>query len=302
MPQHRLAGLAAATLAATVYGINIPFARVADEAGVPGPDLVLYRVGLMIAVIVVAALAARERLSIDRAGLAEALPLGAATAVVGIAYLSSVAFIPVGIAVMVFYTFPLVILVTSPFVDGERPTAARGAAFALAFLGLAAAIGPNLSGLDPRGLALAALASAGAAAQFHLGARAMRRVPVWPLMLWVQIVVAPLAVVTALAFGGPVGPATVAAAWLAVGINAVCFVAGFLLQMRAVKLAPPAVVGLVFTLEPIVSIATAGAVLGERLSVGQYAGGLMVLAGLVGAVAVEMREARPERTAADVGT
>ena len=302
MHPHRFAGLAAATLAATVYGINIPFARVADEAGVPGPDLVLYRVGLMIVVIVLAALATRESLAIDRPGLTEALPLGAATAIVGIAYLSSVAFIPVGVAVMVFYTFPLVILVTSPFVDGERLTPARMAVFAIAFLGLAVAIGPGLAGLDPRGLALAAFASLGAAAQFHVGARAMRRVPVWPLMLWVQIVVAPLAAATALAFGGPVAPATVAAAWLAVGINAVCFVAGFLMQMRAVKLAPPAIVGLVFTLEPIVSIVTAALVLGECLSVGQYAGGLMVLAGLAGAVAIEMREARPDRASAEVET
>ena len=104
------------------------------------------------------------------------LGLGLGTAAVGLCYISSVAFIPVGVATIIFYTFPLIILVASPMIDGDRPTLARAAIFGLAFAGLAIAIGPSFQTLDPRGLALAGGAALGATVQFFFAARATRAV------------------------------------------------------------------------------------------------------------------------------
>ena len=48
--------------------------------------------------------------------------LGLSTAFVGLCYLSSVAFIPVTVAAVVFYAFPSLIVLASPLVDGTRLT------------------------------------------------------------------------------------------------------------------------------------------------------------------------------------
>jgi drug/metabolite transporter (DMT)-like permease len=46
---------------------------------------------------------------------------------IGTAYLSSVAFIPVTVAVVVFYTFPVLIVLASPLVEGTRLTGSLSA-------------------------------------------------------------------------------------------------------------------------------------------------------------------------------
>ena len=48
--------------------------------------------------------------------------LGLSTAFVGLCYLSSVAFIPVTVAAVVFYAYPSLIVLASPLVDGTRLT------------------------------------------------------------------------------------------------------------------------------------------------------------------------------------
>jgi drug/metabolite transporter (DMT)-like permease len=285
----RTLGLIAAFVSAAAYGFNVPYARLASDMGVNGPDLVFYRVFAMLVVVLAAAWLLRRRLAVARQHTGLLLAIGLSSAIIGIAYLSSVAFVPVGVAVIIFYTYPLLILIASPLVDGEKLTGARLAIFALAFAGLVIAIGPGLGLYDWRGLALAALAALATATQFFLGARAGSRVDPIALLFWIHVIVLPLALAVALVFGGPASPTVL---WLALGpvaANIVAYVFAFFLHMRAVALAPPAAVGLVFTLEPVVSIVTAAFVLDERLTQAQLIGGVLVLAALVGAVLLEMR-------------
>ena len=70
------------------------------------------------------------------------LVLGLATALVGRLYLSSVAFIPVTVAVVVFYTFPILIVLASPFVEGTRLTPPLLGIAALALAGVVLVVGP----------------------------------------------------------------------------------------------------------------------------------------------------------------
>lgn len=289
---RRRLGLLAALLAAGAYGFNAPFAAVAAKVGVSGPDLVLWRVFAMLAVVAALAVALRRRLSLPRPVRPGVLLVSLATATLTLAYISAVAFVPVGVAVIVFYTFPLMILIASPFLDGERPDAARLAVFALAFAGLLVAIGPGFGGLDPRGLGLAVLAAIATAVQIFAASRVAPRTDPIALVWWVHVGVLPVALAVAILIGGPVSPSLMALAPVAVFANVVGYIVGFLLQMRAVSLGKPAAIGLAFTLEPVVAVATAAVVLGETLVVTQYAGGALVLAALVASVLVEDRRAK----------
>ena len=278
-PARPSTGVAAVMVAAACYGCNIPFARLAGTMGMPGTDLVVLRASLLCAGIALAALLLRFPLAVRQSERRTLLGLALACAVIGPAYLTSVAFVPVGIAVMVFYTYPLIILALSPLLDGTRLTPLRLAIFALAFAGIALAIGPAAGGLDWRGLALAGLASLGATAQFFFGARGPGGGG-WATVFWVNVAVLPVSLAASIAFGGPAGLAALQAAAVPSAVTTLFFVAGLVLQLRGLRLAGAAASGLIFCLEPVVAIAVAALVLGERLDLFQYLGAALVLAAI----------------------
>ncbi len=285
-------GIAAALASATAYGINIVYARMATQQGVSAADLVFLRVFLMLgAVAIVVALRGRS-LAIPPAGRKAVVALGIASAGVGLAYFFAVSFVPIGIAAIIFYTFPLLILLASPFVEGGRLTLHRLVVFALAFTGLAIAIGPGLGAIDIRGIALAALASTLAAWQFFMAARAGRHVPPAVLMFWAHVVIMPIAGAAALLLGG-ISWGTIGSAWFASAMTVAGYLVGFALQMVAARRAPAALIGLVFCLEPVVAILFAGLILGETLGSAQMMGSLLVLAALVASSLAELKRESP---------
>jgi drug/metabolite transporter (DMT)-like permease len=100
-------------------------------------------------------------------------------------------------------------------------------------------------------------------------------VAIWPATLLVAVV----------AGGGtlhflPGGTATGTGLLYMAGVG-VIYVVAYLVHMLSLRFAPASTVAPFFNLEPIVAAAVAALLLGERLSLNQYAGGGMVLAALV---------------------
>jgi drug/metabolite transporter (DMT)-like permease len=89
-----------------------------------------------------------ERLCVPREALAVFSGQAAATLIVSVSYLASVQFIPVGLAVIIFFTFPVLIMLVSPLVEGRSPGMWRILIAILAFIGITVAIGPSIAGLD----------------------------------------------------------------------------------------------------------------------------------------------------------
>lgn len=288
-----LAGLGLALLSAVGYGANVPFARQASLVGVSGPDIVFYRAFLILALLAGLVVAGGGSLSVPAPARRLVAGLGFFTSFVALCYISSVAFIPVGVATIIFYTFPLVILVVSPFVDGQRLTAPRIAIFLIAFAGLVIAIGPHFAVLDPRGLLLAAGAAFGATGQFFFAARATRAVDPSVAGFWTQLMLIPVALATCLLMGGPVPPAALAAALVPVGATCLLFVFAFSLHLASARLAPPAALGLIFCAEPVTSILVASHILDEHLTQAQLVGGSLVLVAILAGVLLESRKTVP---------
>lgn len=287
-----LLGLGLALLAAMAYGSNVPFARLSAQAGITGPDIVFYRSLAMVVLLGAFVVGTGGSLFVRAESRRSLLGLGLTTSLVALAYLSSVAYIPVGVATVVYYMFPLIILAVAPLVDGSAVTPARIAVFAVAFAGLVLAIGPTFAVLDPRGLALAVTAAMGAAGQFFFASRTMQATGPAVAGFWTQLILVPIALATALATGGPVAPSGLAVAAVPVALTCGLFMLAFGLHMSSARLAPPAVLGLIFCAEPITSIAVAALVLDERLTPGQIAGGLLVLVAVVAAIGLESRRPR----------
>jgi drug/metabolite transporter (DMT)-like permease len=290
MTSPALSSLLFALAAASLYGVNIVSARVAADSGVSGVAFVFYRVLLML--VIVAAVAALRRAPL-RIAAGEGGPLvvaGIATAALGAAYLSSVAFIPVTVAVTIFYTYPVLIVLLSPLVDGTRITATLLAVTALAVLGVVLVVGPAFQGLDPRGLLLAAIASVATAVQFFAAARC-RRTGIIAKVFWIHLLVLPASAAIGVAAGALIPPQGLLAAPVAVAVTIGAYVLGFGFQFAALARSSAVVAGIAFCAEPVVAALASALVLGERLSALQVAGGTLVLAAILTNVASNRRRA-----------
>lgn len=277
-----------ALVSATLYGLNIVYARLASFEGASGSAIVIYRVFLMLVLVGIAALVMRRSLAVAREERGIMLLLGVATALVGVCYLSSVAFIPVTVAAVVFYTFPIFIVLASPFVEGTRLTPSLMGVVAVAITGVIMVVGPAFGDLDWRGLALALAASIATATQFFAAARC-RRTELVAKVFWIHVLVLPTAALIGLAMGQLAPPSTLALAPFAVAMTIGGYVLGFTLQLLALGRITAVAAGIIYCTEPVVAAVSSAVLLGEILSPLQMMGGALVLAAIVTNVLLEHR-------------
>ena len=285
-------GLLLAFASAAAFGTNIVSAQIAGAAGLGGPLLVFYRVLIMLVLVGAAALLARASLGLLRGQRLPVLRFGIATALVGTAYLSSVSFVPVSVAAVIFYTYPVLIVLLEPLLTRAPFRADRLVVALVAFIGIALVVGPDLHGLDPRGLALAGLASLAAAAQFFAAA-SCAPIATMPKLFWSHIVILPVTLLILALTGGFLPPQAFLLAPIALAVTYGGYLVGFVLQILALARIAPGPAGLAYCAEPIIAVAIAAVVLGERLGSLQYAGGALVIAALVTNVILEQSRRRP---------
>jgi drug/metabolite transporter (DMT)-like permease len=227
-----------------------------------------------------------EKFVVPRAGIRSFMGQAVSTFFVSVAYLGSVQFIPVGLAVIIFFLFPVLIMLLAPVVEGRNPGMIRILVAILAFCGLAVAVGPSFEGLDLRGILLAGVASAAAAFQFFSGRALSRHMSPAAFGSLAHLAILPPILAIALLTGQgslrifPGGPATAQGLLFLSGLGAV-YVAAYMKHMLSLRFAPASGVAPYFNLEPVVTTAIAATVLGERLQINQYAGGGLVLVALV---------------------
>lgn len=290
-------GVACALCAAALYGLMPNFVRAAYLGGIPAPEATLFRTTVIALVLGEVAALRGESFAIGRAALPAFAAQAFATFVISVSYLLSVQYIPVGLAVVIFFTFPVLIMLVSPVVEGHAPSVGALLVALLAFIGLALAIGPSFSGLDMRGLLLAAASSAGAVVQFFSGRALSKHMTPAAFASLVHAVIWPLTLIVALKFSEghlamlPGGVGNNTARLFLLGA-ATIYVGGYLLQMLSLRFAPASSVAPFFNLEPIVTMAVAALLLGERLSLAQYAGGGLVLVALVLANMVSRKDSK----------
>ena len=284
--QRSGAGLAFALSGAFFYGFNITFAKIAAELGVGGPMIVAERVLVMIAIGLVIGRLTRASFYVPRNERMPLFGLGLGSTGVSICYISSVAFIPITIAAVIFYTFPILIVVLSPFIDRKPLTLAMMAIVLTAFIGVVLVLGTTDAGLDPRGLLLAAGASISAAIQFFAGTRC-RQTGTAAKLVFSQVIVLPSALLTVYFTGAIFAVDSQIIAFVPVWLTIGGFVFGFGFQILALARISASVAGLAFCLEPVVAALTSAIVLGERLAPIQYLGGMTVIAAIIATVFAE---------------
>jgi drug/metabolite transporter (DMT)-like permease len=285
------AGIVAALLGATAYGVNIPAAKIAADLGVGGPAVILIRSGLFLIVIVLAMLISGWRPYAKASERQDLLLLGCFSAATALGYLSSLSFLPVSVAVVVFYTFPLWIILLT-ILRGAPGAARRLLPFAMAFAGIVLVLGGGAERLDPRGLTLALGASIACAAMFLVAPR-ITSAPLTTLV-WTQPPNVIAGALGLLLFGGVPLPSTLALAAIPLFFASVGYYLGFALQVLAAQKISPAAAGLLFLFEPVVAIICSVLLLGEPMGVQKVGGICLVIAGLALDVVLERARRDPQ--------
>jgi len=279
-------GLITAAIAAASLGLVTTGVRLAYDGGMNPSTLIAFRVAVGLIGTFAVALVMRRAFTLPAQARWPMIGVTAGSLTIAFGYMGAVFFIPVSLAALIFYLFPILILGVTAVVARRLPSLATMAAFAAAFAGLALALGSSLDTLDWRGLALAFAAAVGGTIFLITAARASRRMDAVVLTFYTQLIGLPIVTAAMLSMGGPVMPTT-DIGWLGLTVAAGAYIVGVILQMVAVRLADPAPVSMVSNLEPLVTLVIAAAILGERLSTIQYLGCALVLA----AVMVAAREA-----------
>ncbi len=278
-------GASCALAAAALYGLMPNFVRAAYDDGIPAVEATFFRTLVLVLVFGALIILRKERLAFPASAWPSLAAQAVSTLLISVCYLASVQFIPVGLAVVIFFTFPVFVMLASPLVEGHAPGLMRIMLALVAFAGLVLALGPSFSGLDPRGIGLAFLAALGGVVQFFSGSAISRHLTPLAFGAIVHIAILPFTLAIALIAGHGrlhLLPGFTPGHFFLLGVAAI-YVVAYLLQMLSLRFARASQVAPFFNLEPMVTTVVAGLLLGEVLSPGQYVGGMLVLAALVAA-------------------
>jgi drug/metabolite transporter (DMT)-like permease len=215
-----------------------------------------------------------------KAAVTGSLWLGALQLLTSFGYVASVAYIPVSLSAIIFYTAPIIVGVLAAATGREPMTLVKAVALIAAFVGLALSLGPSFTALDPLGIGLAAAAAMSLALVILLGGIVIRRTEAILLTFWMNVWMLLAVGLYALAAGGVGMPQGTVGIVGAAGATA-CSVIGFAAWFAGMAMIGPVRVALTFNIEPVVTVMTAAALLGERLGPAQLLGGALVLAALI---------------------
>jgi len=271
---RRVLGVALALTSATSFGILPVLTKVIYDDGAEPVGVLAVRFAIAAAVLQVLALGRREARPRGRT-LAVLLLLGGVGYVgQALCYFFALERISAGLTALLLYFFPALVVVLHALVSRTRPRPLALVCVGLATTGTAMTVGP-LQGGQTTGMLLALSAALVYAVYILLSSRVTG---VGPLSSAAWVLTASAVVMGALALiTSPRLPST-PTAWLAlVGVALIGTVVGVTTFFAALALLGPSDTAVISTFEPVVSIAVAALVLGERLSLLQLAGGAVVL-------------------------
>ena len=284
-------GTALALLSAVGLGLAIATARYAYEGGTNGLTVASARSLVLVAGLFVYCRATGRSLGLRRDDRWRCAGLGLLMATGFYGNVGAVEYISIGLAALLFFTFPPLIGLIQAVLDRAWPAFAKVAALVTAFTGLATMLGASLGASDPRGVALA-LGAALAVALNTVGV--VRLVShINPLVAMFHMAVTAAVVLAALALAtGSVRLPVTGIGWAGMfGVIALqsaslplFFVA--ITRIGALKSA------MLANIQPVVSIVAARVLFGELLGAAQLVGGALVLAGVI---LTQWHDARPRR-------
>lgn len=290
-------------LASICFGTSGPLVKPTMDAGLSPQQVVSFRIGLAAALLLAFVAATRPKLlRVRRSDLPLLLGYGlVGVALVQFLYFAAVSRIPIGVAMLLEFTSPVLVALWVRFVRRVILPARMWVGTTLALVGLAlvAEVWQGLR-LDALGLLFGVGAALCAAAYFLIGERGVSTLPALGLVTWGMVIGAVAIAVMAPPWSLPgdimasdtdFGGLTVPVWTLLVTCAVVSTAMAYLLSISAMRHLPANVVSVIALCEPIVAITLAWLVLGQALTLVQVVGAGVLL---VGATIVQLASRQPK--------
>jgi drug/metabolite transporter (DMT)-like permease len=275
-------GVGLAVLSAAGFGTLAIFGRLAEAAGLSIPTLLAFRFALAVP-LVWGYLAWRGRFRILHGRhLAIAFALGAfGYAAMSGLFLWGVSLTNAGLAGILLYTYPAIVVVLAALFLDERVTRRTVGAVVLALAGVSLVSGAQPRGIDPLGVAVLLFAAVVYATYISVSRVILDEIDAATLTAHVIPAAAGAFVVYGTVTGTLVLPTTPAQWGVIVGIASLATAIPILAFFSAVAIIGASRTSVVSTFEPVFTVALGVVLLGEPLTAATVVGGLAVLAGVV---------------------
>jgi drug/metabolite transporter (DMT)-like permease len=280
-----------------VMGSAISFAltptlnRLAYDAGSDISSLLTVRFVVTVPALLIVVLVLGKSLRLDARGWRNSAIVGVLMAATAYGYIAAVAYIPVSLSSLIFYTFPIMVGLAATFVNREPLTPLRLLLLIAAFAGLVLALGVTFDTLNPLGLGFAFLGAVCAAGSVMWSGRTLGSHDTVVTTFHMMAVACALAVMAQL-WAGPLRLPQTGLGWIGFFGNAAFYclgLVGFFAGIARVGAIPASMVS---NVEPIVSILFAMTMLGERLSWPQWTGVVLVIAAILAMAEGDRRRAQ----------
>lgn len=287
MPQmNRQYWVLASLTASTIFSLLAPFAIMGEKAGLSPAYAVFYRYILItIVALPYVLIFARHHFKFSRRHFWLLILQSVATTTLNISYMMSFTFIPLSLAVIIFFTYPIITLMVAPLVFGGRLSLVKVMVFLVAFVGLILVVGPQINNLNPMGIFLAIVAAISSVIVLLCMSKLVKEINPAALLYGVNFnatILTGFIIWALVSFGYLPSPVAFNSAMTLnfIGI-VVCYILGYGIFAIVAKNLDAPTISFAANIEPIVTIALAILLFNETLSTIQAIGVIVVIGALL---------------------
>jgi drug/metabolite transporter (DMT)-like permease len=291
--RHIILGSALALLSAVAFALSNTSASLAFHGGSNPLTLAAVRFVLPIVVLTIWLKAQGRPLSLPKRDGWIAIILGVVTAIYTGALLNAIGLIPLSLAVLIFYLYPLIATVIIGVFGWERLGWKTIAAIIIAFAGLALALNPSAAGLNLKGVLLGFVAAIGLGIVVVMSSRVLRASDSRPVTLYMASVAAILLIGFCAMQGDFTLPRT-AMGWSGFIAAAFFYAFAMITFFIAISMIGPTRSSMLSYAEPVVAAGLGVILIGEKLTSIQIFGIAVVIAALIGSTLLKQEPRKSE--------
>jgi drug/metabolite transporter (DMT)-like permease len=281
MNRQQSLGAVAALVSAMAFALNVTLVPIAYDSGANVHAVNLVRPLTFLACMLIAVRLGGVSLRLPRMDCLATMGLGVLMCVELYALLGAIQFIPVALAILTLYLYPLIIACVEHALGRTRIGLIRGTAMLVTFGGLAMVINAPVEAPDLRGLGLAFGAALGLAAMVWCSEHVLKPHDHRVVMVWMvgttSLVVTAIVLVAQVELTWPRDDG----GWWALMASAACYVFATFLLFKAVAWIGPLRTGVMDTSAPVWALVFGTVLLDQSLSGLQIAGAILVVAGII---------------------
>jgi len=271
-------------LTGVILGTAVTVSRFAYLAGASGIVVTLFRGVFMVLVLGVGLKLSGHRWPLPKRLVPLAMLNGLLMAIMTYGNIGAVEFISIGLAALLFFTFPIMIAVIVLAFRIEKVNPIKLLAITVAFIGLAIVLNASISAVDWRGPALSLTAAAATAINAVLFARYFKTINVFittfHFSVYALISLSLFALFMSYTSIGEVRPPLTLSGWMgALGVGVLQGI-GTPMYLYAILKIGALKTGMVTNIQPLTSVTEAWVIFDEVLSLVQALGGVLVIASI----------------------